>query len=127
VTLIPNSPARQRPPSRRLHLGETTTFEGQTYHVGFGFYPSGKPCEVFISILGKTGSAIEAHVQTQAILVSLLLQHGIELDVISHSISGPLAHALGLLTENSCPSVDAHDEQETITRVCNSGENANAH
>jgi hypothetical protein len=117
VTLIPNSPARQRPPSRRLHLGEITEFEGQQYHVGFGFHPNGKLCEVFVSAVGRAGSAIEAHVQTQAILISLCLQHGVELNVIKHSISGVAAHALGLLTENSCPSTDVHDEQETVMRV----------
>jgi hypothetical protein len=120
VTVIPNSPARHRPPGRRLHLGETTKCDGQTYHVGVGFYPSGKPCEVFITVVGKAGSAIEAHVQTQAILVSLLLQHGVELTTIMNSISGPVAHALGLVAKNSCPSADARDGQEQITRVCNS-------
>jgi hypothetical protein len=111
VTVIPNSPARHRPPGRRLHLGETTTYQGQTYHVGFGFYPNGKLCEVFITT-NKVGSAIEEHVQTQAILISLCLQHGIEVNVIKHSISGVAAHVLGLLTENSCSSTDAHGEPE---------------
>jgi hypothetical protein len=116
VTVIPNSPARHRPPSRRLHLGETTQYEGQAYHIGFGFYPNGKLCEVFVTT-GKAGSAIEAHVQTQAILISLLLQHGVALDTIKHSISGPVAHALDLVTEDSCSPTDAHGEQEQITRV----------
>jgi hypothetical protein len=112
VTVIPNSPDRHRPPGRRSHLGEVTEHKGQQYHIGFGFYPNGKPCEIFVDVIGKAGSAIEEHVQTAAILVSLCLQHGIELHVIRHSISGPIAHALGLLTENSCPPTDAHGEPE---------------
>jgi hypothetical protein len=112
VTVVIPISSRQRLPSRRLHLGETTTYEGQKYHVGFGFDPNGKLREVFITT-GKVGSAIEAHVQTQAILISLLLQHDVELTVIKHSISGVAAHALGLLSEDSCPSADAHDGRGT--------------
>ena len=47
-------------------------------------------------IPGKFGSTLQQHAETSAILVSLLLQHGVELHVIKHSISGPIAHALSL-------------------------------
>jgi hypothetical protein len=35
--------------------------------------------------------------ETSAILISLLLQHGVALEVVRHSISGPIKRALDLL------------------------------
>ena len=44
--------------------------------------------------------ALDMWVATSAILVSLLLQHGVELHVIKHSISGPIAVALNLAEDH---------------------------
>jgi hypothetical protein len=43
---------------------------------------------------------LQQHAETSAILVSLLLQHGVELHVILHSISGPIAVALNLAEDH---------------------------
>ena len=114
MTVIPHRPRRYLP-TRRPHEAETIEHEGQKFRVSLGRYPTGEPAEIFIDAVGKAGSAIQQHVETAAILASLLMQYGIPLDQIQHSISGPIAHALDLFsTENSCSSTGAPGEQEQI-------------
>ena len=73
-------------------------FEFEGHRAALGRFPDGTPAEIFIDAIGKAGSAIQTHVETAAILVSLLLQHGVALDAIRHSISGPVAIALDLFS-----------------------------
>ena len=99
MTLIPTR-QRRRPPSRRSAEAEVFEFDGQKYRAALGRFPdSGAPAEIFIDAVGKAGSAIQQHVETAAILVSLLLQHGVALDAIKHSIGGPIKRALDLFDE----------------------------
>lgn len=69
---------------------------GQRYTATVSFFADRRPAEIFIDV-AKPGSAIAEHANDAAILVSLLLQHGVTAAAIRHSIGGPLATALGLI------------------------------
>jgi hypothetical protein len=68
---------RVRLPNRRA--AETIEIEhaGMRFTVTIGFYPDGKPGEVFMHGT-KTGSTLDALLNDACVLVSLLMQHGIE-------------------------------------------------
>ena len=87
-------------PHRRRTEAVVFEHEGIRYRASFGRFPSGELAEVFLDIPGKFGSTLQQHAETSAILVSLLLQHAVELHVIRHSISGPIAVALNLAEDH---------------------------
>ena len=87
-------------PHRRRTEAVVFEHEGIRYRASFGRFPTGELAEVFLDVPGKFGSMLQQHAETSAILVSLLLQHGVELHVILHSISGPIAVALNLAEDH---------------------------
>ena len=87
-------------PHRRSTEAVVFEHEGIRYRASFGRFPTGELAEVFLDVPGKFGSMLQQHAETAAILVSLLLQHGVELHVIKHSISGPIAVALNLAEDH---------------------------
>ena len=113
MTVIPQRPRRYLP-TRRPHEAATIEHQGQKFRVSLGRYPTGEPAEIFIDAVGNAGSAIQMHVETAAILASLLLQHNVPLATIKHSIAGPIAAALDLFSENSCSLTGVPGEPETI-------------
>jgi hypothetical protein len=87
--------ARARLPNRRGSTIVAFEHEGRRYRVS-GSFSNGHLSEIFLDV-GKAGSAVQAHADNEAILASLLLQHGVPVAAIRHSINGPLARALDLL------------------------------
>jgi hypothetical protein len=97
---------RDRLPNRRL--AEIFDFEhdGILYRATVGRFYNLRPAELFLNC-GKSGSAAEAAAQDAAIFVSLMLQHGISLAAITHSIrrnpdgtaASPIGRALDLVAE----------------------------
>ena len=80
--------ARNHLPQRRPSLTQTTRWRGQTITVCAGFDPAtGELSEVFADVSGRAGSDLSHTVSDAAVLVSLLLQHGVELAAIRHSLS----------------------------------------
>ena len=75
-------------PHRRY--GETFEIDHGAHRWPFvvtvGRYPDGTVGEVFVSG-GKSGTDLEACVRDMAILVSLALQHGVELDTMASAIT----------------------------------------
>jgi hypothetical protein len=67
---------RTRLPERRP--AETTEIEhgGMRFAVTVGFYPDGRPGEVFTHG-AKTGSTIDGLLDDACVVVSLLIQHGV--------------------------------------------------
>jgi len=88
--------ARQRVPNRRLSMIVSFEHEGRRYRASGSRFADGRLAEIFLDT-GKAGSAVQAHADNEAILASLLLQHGVAIGAIRHSIDGPLATALVLL------------------------------
>jgi hypothetical protein len=105
---------RRLPPSRRSHeAGTVEDAKGRTYRVGAGRYGDGKLAEIFINAEGKAGSEIQSHIENQAILISLLLQFGVQPSIIAHSITGVAETALRLFMDDSRlpPDVPGKPEQ----------------
>lgn len=87
---------RQRLPDRRA--AETIQLEhaGQRFTVTIGFYPDGRPGEVFTHGM-RTGSTLDALLADACVLLSLLMQHGVE--------SRELASSMGRLGSSEPASI----------------------
>ena len=74
------------------------------YSVGIGRYPDGRIGEVFINT-DKIGTAADVLARDSAVLISLALQHGIEVSAMRHALtreingdaSGPIGKLLDLI------------------------------
>ena len=96
---------RQRLPNRREH--ELLDFEhaGIRYTAGIGRFEDGALGEIFLNA-AKHGTAVDANARDAAVAASLLLQYGCPVDTLRSALtrnadgsaSGPLAHALDLLS-----------------------------
>ena len=95
---------RRTLPKRRATETIDQRFWNQLFTVTVGFYPDGRPGEVFIDG-GKSGADLAQIARDAAVVTSLALQHGVPLDVIRHALmrdeqgraSGPLGMALDVL------------------------------
>lgn len=86
---------RERLPNRRRSLAFSFEHEGHSYRATATRYENGRLAEIFLDT-GKINTSLQKNAETSAILVSLLLQHGVDAEEILHSISGPIAVALEL-------------------------------
>ena len=84
--------SRERLPTRRPAKTAELEYEGARYAVTIGFYPDGRPGEVFTAG-AKVGSAMDGLLDDACILVSLLLQHGVQ--------PAALARTMGRLANSS--------------------------
>lgn len=97
--------ARDRLPNRRAC--ETSAFEhaGARYRLTVGFYPDGRPGEIFVNHDCST-SLLDVLASDAAIAVSLALQFGCPLETITHALkrnshgepSSPIGAALDRVT-----------------------------
>ena len=88
--------ARECLPNRRGSRSFNFVHDGRTYHATATRYPDGRLAEIFLDV-GKAGSSVQQHAEANAVLVSLALQHGVEVETIVHAVAGgPLAAALEL-------------------------------
>jgi hypothetical protein len=85
---------RELLPTRRANRSLPIECEGHSFRATAGFFGDGRIAEIFLDVPGKMGTPLQANADTSAILASLLLQHGVEPEVILHSITGPIAVAL---------------------------------
>jgi hypothetical protein len=81
-------PMRIALPTRRPTETFKFRFQAQraAYHLSMGYYPDGKLGEVFLST-NQTGSQSEAIAHDFATLISLLLQHGCDLETIRNALT----------------------------------------
>ncbi len=86
---------RERLPNRRASEIFTFACEGHHYLASVSRFADGRLAEIFLDT-GRINTAMQQHAETSAVLVSLLLQHGVAPEVIRHSIAGPIAVALDL-------------------------------
>jgi hypothetical protein len=92
------SSERRRLPNRRGNASIGFEFEGHQYRATASWFDDdGRLAEVFLDVPGKLGTPLQANADNQAILTSLLLQHGVDSSVICHSITGPIVIALDRL------------------------------
>ena len=84
--------SRNTLPNRRSSVNFTLEFQGEHYDVTTGFYDDGKFGEIFINRVrdksaAKLGQQLEATCRDVAIVMSLALQHGVDLADLKHSIT----------------------------------------
>lgn len=82
-------------PNKRASISFNFEHEGHRYRASASRFADGRLAEIFLDT-GKINTPLQQHAETSAILVSLLLQHGVDPKTIQHSISGPIATALEL-------------------------------
>ena len=93
---------RQRLPNRRANETVAVIHEGSTYAVTLGFEPAtGQVREIF-SHCAKVGSAMDGILDDVCILLSILLQHGVQPSSFAGSMgrlgpSGEPASVIGRL------------------------------
>lgn len=83
---------RETLPNRRNSVSFTLEFQGERYDVTIGNYPDRRVGEVFINrILSKTsakvGTLLDGVCRDSAILMSIALQHGVDLSTLRHAIT----------------------------------------
>jgi prophage regulatory protein len=71
--------SNERPPIETAFAGRQTNTQSRVEHQ---------------ASTDKAGTPLQVNAETAAILTSLLLQHGVDPDVIRHSVNGPIAVAL---------------------------------
>jgi hypothetical protein len=90
----PAQAVRQRLAYRHGNFSFSFEHEGHQYRATAGWFDDGRLAEIFLHAPGKMGTPLQANADTAAILASLLLQYGVDPEVIRHSITGPIAIAL---------------------------------
>jgi hypothetical protein len=90
----PAQAVRQRLRYRHGNFSFSFEYEGHQYRATAGWFDDGRLAEIFLHAPGKMGTPLQANADTAAILASLLLQYGVDPEVIRHSITGPIAIAL---------------------------------
>lgn len=88
---------RKRLPNRRGNVSIGFEFEGFAYRATAARFDDGRLAEIFLDVPGKLGTPLQLNADNAAILTSLLLQHGVPLETVRHSVSGPIAVALSKL------------------------------
>lgn len=93
---------RQTLPQRRAAETFNMRFWNQQFTITVGFYPDGRPGEVFIGG-GKTGQDIQSTARDAAVVLSLAIQHGTPIETIRHAItrdgSGAAVSILGAIVD----------------------------
>lgn len=79
--------------NRRASITREFWFDGFTYRATASRFPDGRIAELFLDT-GKAGSAVQTQAENAAILVSMLLQHGVTCEEIRSKVTGPIAAAL---------------------------------
>lgn len=76
---------RERLPARRHSATIGVEWRSRQVNVSVGFSPAGAPLEAFARA-GKPDSDLDTTADDIAVLLSLLLQHGANLQAIAHSL-----------------------------------------
>jgi hypothetical protein len=86
---------RERLPNRRPSFAFSFEHEGHRYCATASRFDDGRLAEIFLDT-GKINTPLQQNAETSALLVSLLLQHGVNVTTIRHSIEGPIAVAIDM-------------------------------
>jgi hypothetical protein len=84
---------REHLPNRRASVSFSFECENHPYRATASFFADGRLGEIFLDT-DKPDTPLQSNAENSAILASIGLQHGIGVDVILHSLSGPIATAL---------------------------------
>ncbi|WP_341204812.1 hypothetical protein [uncultured Sulfitobacter sp.] len=103
---------RQRPPNRRPSITREVVWKTETaqhsFHVTIGLdEKTARPVEVFYADGQRNGSQLQHAIQDACVLISLLLQHGVDPATIAKSLS--TTPVLGTEMPSSVIGVIAND------------------
>lgn len=73
----PPSPRRERLPKRRLLTQRKVVVGGHGLIFGVGFYPDGRPGEIWIELAHREGAPLRTFAHCLAMSVSIGLQYGV--------------------------------------------------
>ena len=90
---------RRMLPNRRTNVSFGFECEGHHYRATASRFADGALGELFLNT-GKPSTTLRSNAETSAVLVSLLLQHGVPPKVIAHSIAGPIKIALEMAVQS---------------------------
>jgi len=90
-------------PNRREQWSFEFHHDGIGYRAGVGKFPNGDIAEIFLDC-DRGGSAAETSARDCAVLASLCLQHGVDVETLRHALvkladgtgAGPLGKALDI-------------------------------
>jgi hypothetical protein len=111
MDILPESSAckpsgrRNRLPHRRAAISTSFKLDGVRIEVTAGFYPDGRPGEVFLNA-DRANSLLDFLMSDAAILASIALQYGAPLDELRHALkrgargqaTSPIGEALDRIT-----------------------------
>ena len=86
-------------PNRRPNETTNLTFGGLRFAVTIGFFPDGRPGEVFASG-AKSGCDLDYLLDDACVALSLLLQYGVEPSAFAHSMGRTDEVAIGVANTN---------------------------
>jgi hypothetical protein len=79
-------PQRRRCETKEIVHSNGKATTGHPLTLTVGFYPDNRLAECFVTA-AKSGTELEATGRDGAVLISLLLQHGVALKTITHSLT----------------------------------------
>src|SRR5262245_38997931 len=85
---------RERLPDRRKNWTQKAHVDGQSVHFTVGLYADGRPGEIFID-LARTGAALRKWACDTAMLFSIALQHGCDLETLVDLFAGSRCEPCG--------------------------------
>jgi ribonucleoside-diphosphate reductase alpha chain len=100
------SACRQRLCSRHTHELLNCDYAGFAVTVGIGRFDDGRVAEIFLNV-AQTGTAIETVARDSAVVASIALQYGADIETIRRALcrdargaaTGPLGAALDMIAE----------------------------
>jgi hypothetical protein len=102
--------ARHRLPNRRRARAFDLQHRDSLYRAHVGFFDDGRPAELFLNS-AKQNSTLDAFASDAAILLSLLLQRGVSVSEIGHSLKrnpdGSPASVIGEAIDLLLKEIDA--------------------
>lgn len=103
ATAAPERPIhRERLPDERKSITHHFSVGGHEGYITIGFYPDGRPGEVYLC-MAKEGSTLAGFMDGVAILISILLQHGVPLAAIVDKLKGTSFEPSGVTTNSKVP------------------------
>jgi ribonucleoside-diphosphate reductase alpha chain len=85
-SLAPPAPQRVRLPDERAAMTHKFSIAGHEGYLTVGLYPNGQPGEMFIA-MAKEGSVVSGLMDSFATAVSIMLQYGVPLKVLTNKFS----------------------------------------
>jgi ribonucleoside-diphosphate reductase alpha chain len=98
----PPAPQRVRLPDERQAITHKFSIGGHEGYITVGLYPNGRPGEMFVA-MAKEGSVVSGLMDSFATAVSIMLQYGVPLNVLTHKFSHMRFEPSGITSNPDIP------------------------